>query len=426
MGMTSAKKSISPSFCPLRFSLALAISLTADVPAQDNLPPPAELGGAFYLDAWQIEKEFLVSPLALQQWCDLGITPDSKLSPEQRAPLKPKIGEFLATRCPVTIQDAPIEFTLDRIHFIEPKASEFSLIDPEATVSPQDIRISAVYAAPNRDLRQDLQIIWDLIPENSPYVTVKVADGGGTRSFNLTKFNPSLNVRGRYRSGARTLPPPPPDLPSFEANVIRLPWLSALLVIALMPLAITMFRTGQKRGVTLLLLLLVAIAAASLKDIRITIQKSTPETEISDSQSSLILDPLLRGVYHSFHYPDRDKQYDQLGKVIGGEALTPIFLEVQRTLESRERDGSRVRVNDLRVESSQPSPLRDRVGFESLCDWEVSGRVGHWGHFHDRTNLYRASFVVEPLGQTWKITQLNLHSREREPDTLSPPMPKPN
>ena len=426
MGMPPARKSIRLPFRQLRASLALASALPAGVPAQDSLPPPAELGGAFYLDAWQIEKEFLVSPLALQQWCDLGITPDAKLSPRDRATLKPKISEFLATRCPVTIQDVPVEFTLDRIHFIEPKASEFSLIDPEATVSPQDIRISAVYAAPNSDLRQALQIFWDLIPENNPYVTVKIADAGGTRSFNLTKFNPSLNVRGRYRSDARRPPPPPPGLPSFESNAIRFPWLNVLLVMALLPLAITMFRTGQKHRVPVLLLLVAVSAAAIPKLIHVALQKREPQARISESESALILDPLLRGVYHSFHYSDRDKKYDELSRVIGGEALTPVFLEVQRTLESRERDGSRVRVNDLHVESSRPSPLPDRVGFETVCNWEVSGRVGHWGHFHDRTNLYRANFVIEPQSQTWKITQLRLHSREREPGLPPAQTPKPD
>ena len=86
-------------------------------------------------------------------------------------------------------------------------------------------------------------------------------------------------------------------------------------------------------------------------------------------------------------------------------------------LESRQRDGARVRVNNLRVERSRPGPLDDRLGFEAECSWEVSGRVGHWGHFHDRTNLYRATFVVEPIEDTWKITGLTLHSRDRDTDS---------
>ena len=416
--MPQKKISISVPALPPWAALTFAISFASGLPAQEASSPPAELAGALYLDPWQIEKEFVVSPLALQQWLDLGITADSKLSPEERTALKPKIGNFLALKCPVTIKDEPIEFTLDRIHFIEPKATEFSLIDPKATVSPRDIRISVVYAAPNVDLRQALQVFWNLIPENAPFVTFKVADAGGTRSFNLTKFNPALNIRGRYRSAGRNAPPPPPLLPTLDDTIVNFPWLSVLIGLGVVPPVIWFLRSKRKSPALAVLLILLTITATSLTYLKVEIGK-TSGTELNETQSSRILDPLLRGVYHSFHYRKRSEQYDALSKVVGGAALIPIFLEVQRTLESRTRDGSRVRVNDLRIEDSQPSPLPDRPGFAATCNWEVRGRVGHWGHFHDRTNLYRATFVVEPLENSWKITQLRLHERQREPASAS-------
>ena len=406
-------------------SLVIAISGTTSTPAQESVTTPAPLSGAFYLDAWQIEKEFLVSPLALQQWIDLGLGPDSEILPEQRESLKTTIGKFLAEKCPVTIQDKALEFTLDRIHFIEPDATEFSVIDPDATVVARDIMISAIYAAPNSDPRQALQVFWDLLPENSPFVTVKVADAGGTRNFNLTKFNPTLNIRGRYRSGARTPPPPPPLLTNFATEEsVRIPWLSLTLIIILFPAGFIIFRAKKNLLIRLALIILILSAAIIFRGVGTPLPGKTSLPRISDAEASQILDPLLRGVYHSFNYQDRDQQYEELDKVAGGEALTPIFLEVQRTLQSRERDGSRVRVNDLRVESSKSSPLPERPGFEALCEWEVSGRVGHWGHFHDRINLYRATFLVEPVEQKWKITLLTLHNRQREPAPPQTPEPK--
>lgn len=383
--------------------------------AQNDAPPPAELAGAIYLDPWEIEKEFLISPLLLQSFLDLGITADSQLTPEQRQSMKPKIGEFLASKCPVSIQEEPLEFTLDRIHFIEPNDQEFVLIDPEATVPAKDIRISIVYAAPNPDLRQALEIMWNLMPPKAPYVTVKVADAAGTRLFNLSKFAPSINVRGRYQEGSREAPKPPPPTPETEEESTRIPWLSIVLLLALLPVVVRLLRAERPSPVAVFMLVLLAVAAALVrKSVTIEISQGPKGTELTEAQSSEILDPLLRGVYHAFHYREQSQQYDVLDKVVGGDALTPIFLEVQRTLESRERDGSRVRVNDLKIEDSTPTPLADRPGFEAMCNWEVSGRVGHWGHFHDRTNLYRATFVIEPLKDTWKITSLTLHARERE------------
>ncbi len=392
--------------------------------AREELPPPAEVAGAIYLDAWQIEKEFIISPLALQQWVDLGIDPDSALTPEIRETMKPAIGTFLAHKCPVTIQDEEIAFTLDRIHFIEPDAAEFSIIDPGSIVSPRDIRISAVFAAPNKDLRQAIQLTWDLVPGDAPFVAVKVADAAGTRNFNLTRFSPSLNVRGRYRADARIPPSPPPPVTSSAISPVRIPWLTFLLSLCLLPFILAVFRTGRPRTVHIVAMILLASGAVmGRKHVTLKISRGEPGSQLSETESTLILDPLLRGIYHAFHYLDRSEQYDTLEKVVGGEALTPIFLEVQRTLESRERDGARVRVNDLRVEETRTSPLPDRPGFEAACNWQVSGRVGHWGHFHDRTNLYRATFQVEPLEGSWKITGLTLQDREREDPAQTLPEP---
>ena len=395
--------------------LVVAILGTISTPGQEKGAAPPAVSGALYLDAWQIEKEFLVSPLALQQWIDLGLEPDSKIGPGEKEGLKATIGNFLAGKCPVTIQDQALSFTLDRIHFIEPDATEFSLIEPDAIVAARDIRISAIYATPNSDPRQALQVFWDLLPEGSPFVSVKVADAGGTRNFNLTKFNPTLNIRGRYRSGARN-PPPPPPLPTLTAaEPVRIPWLSLALIIILFPAGFIIFRAKENLIIRLTLIGLILPAAIVFKGVGIPLPGKTSSMVISDAAAARIMDPLLRGVYHSFNYQNRDQQYEELDKVAGGEALTPIFLEVQRTLQSRERDGSRVRVNDLRIESSKSSPLPQRPGFQALCEWEVSGRVGHWGHFHDRLNLYRATFVVEPVEQKWKITLLTLHDRQRGP-----------
>jgi len=69
------------------------------------------------------------------------------------------------------------------------------------------------------------------------------------------------------------------------------------------------------------------------------------------------------------------------------------------------------------------SNLQERPGFEALCEWQASGRVGHWGHFHDRTNNYNATFAIEPSEETWKITRLELHGRERNPDFLESALP---
>ena len=398
-----------------RAAVALSLLFSPFLKAQNDpaTPPPATISGSLYLDAWQLEKEFVVSPLALQEWLDLGLTADSILTPEQREAIKPTISKFLAKKCPVTRMDEPIEFTLDRVHFIEPNAKEFALIDPKAVVSVNDLRISVVFAAPNTDLSHAIDLFWDLIPAQAPYITINVADAVETRFFNLSKFAPSLNVRGRYPLGAREPPkaPPTPDL-----STIKIPWLSIALILCTIPVIIRLLKTGRPNLALIGIPLTLAGAAAAVKDhVSFEFTPAGRGHALDEAHASEIIDPLLRGVYHAFDYRDQSEQYDVLSKAVGGDALESIFLEIQRNLESRERDGSRVRVQDLMIESSSPTPSKSSRGFLAECAWKVSGRVGHWGHFHDRTNHYQATFEIEPLEETWKITGLTLHARERAP-----------
>lgn len=383
------------------------------LPEDQPLPPPPPLTGAIYFDAWQLEKEFVVSPLALQQWVDLGLTAGSRLDAAARDALKPGIGEFLATRCPITIKGEPVEFTLDRIHFIEPNQAEFIRIEPDAIVSPAEVRVSVVFAAPNPDLTSPLQIIWDLFPEGQPTVPLRTADVAGTRSTNLASFAPSITVRGRYKLDARETPRAPPVARQVTWTI---PSLSILLILIALPVCVRLVRSERPRAVALVVLLALAGGAAATRKIA-TFQIPSPfgpDRIVGPEQSAVILDGLLRGVYHAFNYRTEGEQYDALARVVDGEALTDIYLEVQRTLESRQRDGARVRVSRLTIEEAQPSPLDDRRGFDADCSWLVRGRVGHWGHFHDRFNRYHATFVVEPRDEFWKITAFTLHDRDRE------------
>ena len=403
-------------FLPPRSLPTLALSTLGlgIIAAQNETPatPPAILSGSLYFDAWQLEKEFVVSPLALQQWLDLGLSEDSLLTKAQREEMKPKIGEFLAKKCPATIEGELIDFTLDRLHFIEPNNLEFTLIDPEAEVAAKDVRISAVFAAPNTELTKHVQLIWNLFPRGVASVPVTVADVAGTRPFKLNKIAPSIRILGRYELGAREAPKAPPA-PQPSSGGISL--LMIILLVCDIPIILWIILSRKKSPVAIALLVLIAggaAVAAKFPNFPVALGKSDV---VSEEESAEVLDALLRGVYHAFNYTDQSEQYDVLAKSVGGDALTDIYLEVRRTLESREKDGSRVRVNDLKIEESVPSALDGRRGFEARCSWEVKGRVGHWGHFHDRTNLYSATFTVEPLEESWKITGLTLHARDREP-----------
>lgn len=369
--------------------------------------------GALYLDPWTIEKEFIVNPLALQGQVDLGLEPGATIDGPRRAEIAAQLTEFLKGHCPLTVDGELLPFEADRAQFIEPDPANYVPIEEDAVIAVEEATLSVVFVAPLPSLDGAINLRWDLFAEGAETVRVVVVDIVGSRVFEVAESKPSFSVLGRFPVGAREAPEPPPA-PASPAR--QLPWLSILLGLCAVPVAVLIVRSEQKRGgLVVVLVVLIASAAAAQKFVTIPIAGGEPEAVDAD-KSTLIVDRLLRGVYHAFGFRDESKRYDVLDRVAGGDALTAIYLEVSRTLEQRQQDGSRVRVHDLQVREAEPTALDAGRGFSTECDWEVSGKVGHWGHFHDRTNRYRARLTVEPLGESWKITGLTLLTRDRQVD----------
>ncbi|MFO0217921.1 MAG: hypothetical protein ACK54I_00795, partial [Planctomycetota bacterium] len=57
----------------------------------------------------------------------------------------------------------------------------------------------------------------------------------------------------------------------------------------------------------------------------------------------------------------------------------------------------------------------DRPGFQYRCKWNLVGSVEHWGHLHQRTNIYDADFTVSLVNGAWKITAMRSLDEQQGP-----------
>ena len=66
------------------------------------------------------------------------------------------------------------------------------------------------------------------------------------------------------------------------------------------------------------------------------------------------------------------------------------------------------------IQQAAASRLDDRgLGYRIQGRWSALGTVGHWGHLHQRKNLYEAILTVEAVNGTWKLTGLELLEERR-------------
>lgn len=103
--------------------------------------------------------------------------------------------------------------------------------------------------------------------------------------------------------------------------------------------------------------------------------------------------------------------YDALEQSLSGDLLNRVYLETMKSLELKSQGGARVKVKDVTLNTAEFAEMGN--GFHAICNWDVRGSVGHWGHVHERVNRYSAELMIEPLDGTWKITQLELLEEQR-------------
>jgi hypothetical protein len=166
-------------------------------------------------------------------------------------------------------------------------------------------------------------------------------------------------------------------------------------------------------NLAILSLMLGTIALWPVLVVRVPAPWAKRET-LTPPQAQEVLQALLRNTYRAFEQRDESAVYDVLARSIDGELLERIYVQTARSLALEAQDGTRVKVSDLAVDVDAVSSVPDSDGFVALGQWTAFGRVGHWGHMHNRINKYKANMTVEPVKGAWKLTELEVLEEVRD------------
>jgi hypothetical protein len=363
-----------------------------------------------YVEPYEVRKEIVVRPRDLEAWVDLGLEGKDVITVAEQPEIKRKVVEFLADRNPVTIDGEAAEGRLDRVHFIYRNLRTSGVINPPRDLDVVSATLGVIFYYPVSGLPQEVRMEWELFNDKLQYIPAAATDEAGPLPYRL---NPGDEVL-RWQNFLKN--PTMPGLVDIEEPPLvgRL-WLvlAALLCGAGLLWIAARHGAGVVRGqrppwrTVALGLGLLVVGGISLTRV------ARPSWASSEQADATVL-ALLENVYRSFDYRDENVIYDSLERSVTGELLTDTYLETRRSLELENQGGARAKVKDVEMVESTHSPLTGGIGFESLCTWNVSGSVGHWGHVHQRVNQYQARLAVEAVEGRWKITALELLQEERK------------
>jgi hypothetical protein len=138
----------------------------------------------------------------------------------------------------------------------------------------------------------------------------------------------------------------------------------------------------------------------------------------ADSEALSIFASLHRGVYTALQGEDESEVYDALATSVTGELLPKLYMDVNQSLVMESEGGAIARIQKTEIDEVEVLPDHDEGApwFKVRARWRVEGKVGHWGHTHQRINRYLADVTVLAKEGRWKIAAIDVLDEVRLDD----------
>ncbi len=149
-----------------------------------------------------------------------------------------------------------------------------------------------------------------------------------------------------------------------------------------------------------------------VKPVRVVRTNWLGSPKLNTKEAVAVLEQLLNNIYAAFEYQQESSIYDKLAVSVAGEQLASLYLEQKRRMEAVNRGGARVKILDI-VMGEVKNLSKSGRSFIVTGQWEVTGKVTHFGHTHERLNRYQAKFALISIEKLWLISDIEVTDESR-------------
>ncbi len=371
-----------------------------------------------YINRFDVRHEVLVPLATLTTMMDIERADASFLEVDEQAATIEKIKALFSTINPVKIDGVEVKPHFDRIDFYGLGLADLATQTEQQRVSMANGRAGIIMSYGTKGSPTNIELTWDHFNDVILTVDAVVIAGPQIEKTQFAKYAENNTYSWQSRPG-ETLPPLTGVRASIAPETYRqAQWSIPLISVGLGVFAVLallakgLLGTLKFRGAVALALLVGAVLTRPLYRQQVANPFSDPPTfSIAGTEASRIFAQLHKNLFRAFDYRQESDVYDALAKSVDGPLLRELYLQINQSLKMKEQGGSIARIDEVNVlEGSQQteSAEPDEIGFRYRGRWNLVGTVEHWGHVHQRTNQYEADFTIELVGDSWKITELQM------------------
>ena len=390
-----------------------------------------------YITDQEVRHEVLIPLATLASLMEIQRKDESFLEVDEQADAAKQVEAFFSAGNPVTIDGIEVKPVFDRVDFYGLDLSDFAMRPEKRRVSMASGRVGVIMSYSAKTRPTEVTVEWNLLSNVIREVDSVVIAYQEVSSTKFSKFL-SENI---YRWQAPDRPPLPPitelsgkyDLQEYQQPTVTVSWATiGLWGVAAFSLLFGLFFTDSVWPY-LLVGLVGLVGSYFVSDYAVATYdhpwRQPKPFEISADEAADVFQRLHANMFRAFDYVDESDVYQALAKSVEGNLLRDLYLQINQSLRVQEQGGAIAVIEEVNLVDQQLMPAeagfedRDQstIRFNYQADWTLRGTIEHWGHIHERTNKYRARFVVELLegkdGKAgWKIT--DIQDQEFEPGAV--------
>jgi hypothetical protein len=370
-----------------------------------------------YVDPREVRVEIILRLRTLLTWLPLDIGSTGLISKNEQSAVQKRIGEFLISRTPLHVEGVAVTPLLDQLQFLRLNMAKIEAVQNVDATSVDTTMVGAVLVHPTERKAADVKLRWGLFGD-------KIVSVPGTMNQSpapkmLTPSDPVLAWRS-----------PEEETPRFDVRVLKpaqpkvsLPvpsLLSAMVAGYLLYMGCCI--TGGRSRRWMLAAVVLVLGGLLWSFGRVAVDDPFAKSRrLTDAEAKQVMQVLLENVYHAFDFRGEEAIYDTLSTSVAGELLRQTYLDIRKSLEVQNQTA---RAKAVSLESVEITPLENDTGLTAHCRWTVRAAVTHWGHTHERTQLYEGDLTIQWRDDTWKITALNLLD-QKDVEAPKPVEPQP-
>lgn len=377
-----------------------------------------------YIEANEVRHEVLARITDLKTWMDLGLRGNRYIETDEWESLKQRLGKFIASKNPLSIDGKLAKPIIDRINFVRLSLRGIQVMEAPERLDQSTAIVGVILAFIVPGLPQKVSVNWELFSDQIKKIpTIATDPAGPFRSFVVPNDN-----KHEWQNFLKNYSPPTiaeiKIAPELRSVFLPIPTLGLLAAAALAMLFGLRTSLGKERSrlramapaIALLIAGVVMMPFGHFQIVNPIAGTPVPAAE----QANPVVKNILANIYRAFDFRREENVYDKLALTVAGDQLTEIYLQNRQAMVLQKQGGARARVQSVKVTGvDNVRPLDDGKGFRVRARWSVQGSVGHWGHVHQRRNLYEAELSISEVAGLWKLSKFDLIEEKRMKPAVS-------